>query len=93
MPVILIADIDDRGTYDAVASRLDLAGDRPAGLILHAASETAGGVRIVDVWESAEQAETFERGRLFPAFEAAGVMDKAGPETRPVAHEPFDFIA
>jgi hypothetical protein len=92
MPVILMSEIDDRAIYDAVASRLDLISDRPDGLILHAASETASGVRIVDVWESIEKADAFERGRLFPTFEAAGVIDKLGPDARPVVHEPFDYV-
>jgi hypothetical protein len=77
-----------------VTNRVDLASDRPAGLILHAASETeTGQVQIVDVWESAEHAGAFARARLFPAFEAAGVMHEIQSRPQPVPYEPFDYLA
>jgi hypothetical protein len=93
MPVVQVSRADSRAMYEGVSNRLGLAEDRPAGLILHAASETASGeVEIVDVWESAEQAGAFERERLFPAFEAVGVMDQLASRPQPVAYEPFDYV-
>jgi heme-degrading monooxygenase HmoA len=75
-----------------VSSRVDVAGDRPAGLVLHTAGEAAdGSTRIVTVWESAEHAEAFQRDRLFPAFEATGAGGVAPAE--PERFEPFDYVA
>jgi hypothetical protein len=94
MPVVQVSRADNRAQYESVAGQLDMAGNRPAGLILHAASETpAGDVEIVDVWESAEAAKAFETGRLFPIFEAVGLMDDLSSRDQPVAYEPFDYVA
>ncbi len=93
MPVVQVSRADSRTMYESVSNRLGLAEDRPAGLVLHAASETASGaVEIVDVWESAEHAGAFQRERLFPTFEAVGVMDQLASRPQPVAHEPFDYL-
>jgi hypothetical protein len=94
MPIVQVSQANSREQYEAVSNVLDLSSNRPAGLILHSASETAsGGVEIVDVWESAEQAGAFERERLFPAFAATGVMDEISARPRPIAYEPFDYVA
>jgi heme-degrading monooxygenase HmoA len=94
MPVVQVSQAGSRGEYESVSSQLDLQGDRPPGLILHSASETASGeVEIVDVWESAEAARAFEQERLLPIFEAAGLMDAIGSRPQPVAYEPFDYLA
>ncbi len=94
MPIVQVSHADSRAEYDAVAQLLDLSGNRPAGLILHSASETPSGtVEIVDVWASAEHAAAFEREHLFPAFEATGVRAQIGARPRPVAYEPFDYVA
>jgi hypothetical protein len=94
MPIVQVSHADSRAEYEAVTKLLDLSANRPAGLILHSASETqSGAVEIVDVWESAEQAAAFQREHLFPAFEASGVMARIGARTQPVAYEPFDYVA
>jgi hypothetical protein len=93
MPIVLTSQADSRAEYESVAAILDLHGNRPAGLILHAASETEnGGVALVDVWESAEHLEAFEKERLFPAFKATRTMDSIGDQPRPVTRETFDYV-
>lgn len=93
MPIVQVSHADSRAQYEAVTERLDLSANRPAGLILHSAGETPSGtVEIVDVWASAEQAAAFERERLFPAFEASGVMAQVGVRPQPVSYEPFDYV-
>lgn len=94
MPIVQVSHADSRAQYEAVSELLDLSANRPAGLILHSASETPSGtIEIVDVWASAEHAAAFEREHLFPAFEATGVMAQIGARPRPVAYEPFDYVA
>ena len=51
----------------------------PDGLILHSAAPTDGGFQIIDVWDSKEAYERFERETLFPAFERIGVSMKSPP--------------
>ena len=57
----------------------------PDGLILHTAAKTDGGMLIIDVWDSKEANERFERETLLPALHGAGVTAEAVP-----AHKEFD---
>jgi hypothetical protein len=94
MPVVQVSRAESRDVYEAVASRIDMAGNRPPGLILHSASETASGeVEIVDVWETAEDAGHFASDRLFPIFQAVGMTEHIQSSPQPVAYEPFDYVS
>jgi hypothetical protein len=58
--------------YDKVRAQLGL--EEPAGGIFHLAGPTPnGGWRVLEVWESKEDAVRFREERLLPAFDAAGV--------------------
>ena len=62
-------------TYDAVRAHLGL--EKPAGGIFHVAGPSPkGGWRVIEVWESEEEAERFFRDRFVPALRALGL---AGP--------------
>ena len=64
--------------YDRVREQLGL--ERPAGGIFHVAGPSPnGGWRVIEVWESEEDAKRFVKERLLPAFEAVG----AAPPPRP----------
>jgi len=69
---------------------------KPEGLIVHTASEIDGGIRIVDVWESAEAYANFGEKRLQPAFETvakANGLDLAQmPAMEPMVKEAFDIV-
>lgn len=74
----------DRSTtnYDAIGERMRLAEDPAEGLILHAAGFSGGKFRMIEVWESPELQQRFERERLMPAVLEV-VDDGAAP---PVTH-------
>jgi hypothetical protein len=58
--------------YDRVRELLGL--ERPAGGIFHVAGPSPnGGWRVIEVWESQEDANRFFQERLRPAFEAVGI--------------------
>jgi hypothetical protein len=58
--------------YDAVAAKLGVQDDPPAGLVVHTAvALDGGGMRICDVWESAEAYQRFREERLMPAVRSA----------------------
>jgi hypothetical protein len=58
--------------YEKVRAQLGL--ENPAGGIFHAAGPSPnGGWRVMEVWESQEEAMRFRNERLLPAFDAAGV--------------------
>ena len=69
--------------YDAVREKLGL--ERPAGGIFHVAGPSPdGGWRVVEVWESEEDAKRFVKERLLPAFEAVGSAPPPPPQFWPV---------
>jgi hypothetical protein len=60
-----------RDIYDSVRERLGL--EKPAGGILHIAGPSpSGGWRVIEVWESEQDAKRFVQERLLPAFQAVG---------------------
>ena len=70
--------------YDKVLQHLALDG-KPAGGILHVAGPSPnGGWRVVEVWESKEDAQRFVAEQLNPALEAAGSPGRVEPEFWPV---------
>ncbi len=86
MSVAMMVDNPDgsRETYDKVIEHLGL-GEKPAGGIFHVAGPSPnGGWRVVEVWESEEDAQRFVRERLGPALEAAGVSRPPNPQIWPV---------
>jgi hypothetical protein len=80
MPVVMMVD-NPNGTaelYEKV--RAELAPQRPAGGILHVAGASpTGGFRVIELWETREEAERFLRESLQPTLKAAGA---AGPPPR-----------
>jgi len=73
----VVQDIAD-GTleqYDEINGKMgyEPLGTAPPGCLFHWATATAGGLRVVDVWESKEQFEKFAAEQIGPAAQAAGV--------------------
>jgi hypothetical protein len=66
-------------TYDAVNEQSGMASDPPAGLIIHTCGEMEGGLRIFDVWETQEDLDRFESGRLVPAMNEVSAQSGASP--------------
>jgi hypothetical protein len=59
--------------------RLDSAvGPNPEGLLVHIAVKSGDGMKIIDVWESKEAFERFERDVIMPATEQAGTAAAEG---------------
>jgi quinol monooxygenase YgiN len=59
---------------DQVTREMSADTDPPAGLIVHTHFEEDGRIRVVDVWDSQEQFDSFQESRLMPAMQkvAAG---------------------
>jgi len=87
MPIAVLIDNPEgsQETYDKVRTQLGLEEQPPAGGILHVAGPSPdGGWRIVEVWESQEDADRFVAERLAPALEAVGVTGRGQPQVWPV---------
>jgi hypothetical protein len=69
--------------YEKAREHLGL--DRPAGGILHLAGPRPdGGWRVIEVFESEEEAKRFLKERLGPAFQAVGASPPPPPQFWPV---------
>jgi hypothetical protein len=69
-----------REAYDRLDGEIT---EDPEGLIIHTASERGGSMRVIDVWESKEAYERFQRDVLMPA--AARVMgDMSNAQSPPL---------
>ncbi len=80
MAIALIVDNPEgsQEVYDKVRGQLGL--DAPAGGIFHLAGPSPnGGWRVLEVWESEDDARRFREERLLPAFDAAGVPRPSSP--------------
>jgi hypothetical protein len=97
MTVLVTADLPvSRADVEAVGKDMgDVYENPPDGLIVHIATETADGVHIVDVWQSAEHQQRFMAERLGASI--AKVMQERGipmdgPPPPFVTTEAFDLI-
>ena len=82
MPVAMLVDNPEgsQEIYDKVREQLGLQ-EKPAGGIFHAAGPSPnGGWRVIEVWESQEDADRFLKERLGPALEAVGVARSVQPQ-------------
>jgi hypothetical protein len=69
--------------YEQLRERIGL--DKPAGGIVHVAGPSPnGGWRVIEIWESEEDAKRFLAERLGPAAEAVGTPPPPPPELWPV---------
>jgi hypothetical protein len=65
--------------YEKVREQLGV--EAPAGGILHLAGPSPnGGWRVIEVWESEEDANRFFNERLQPALKAAGALSGGPPQ-------------
>ena len=75
--------------YERVRELVGL--ERPAGGIFHVAGPSPnGGWRVIEVWESQEDADRFVQEHLMPAFEAIGAP---GPPPKPEFWPAHDYMA
>ena len=69
--------------YDTVRAKIGL--DQPAGGIVHVAGPSPkGGWRVIELFESEEEARRFLMERLGPAFKSVGATVPPEPEFWPV---------
>ena len=74
--------------YEAARKHVNWEGDVPPGGMFHVVAITDDGVRVTDVWESAEQFDAFVRDRLMPGVQALGIPGEPQVEIFP-AHVVF----
>jgi hypothetical protein len=72
-----------RESYEKISAKMGTDENPPGGLIVHTAGDVGGAWQIVDVWESVDAKERFERDRLMPAITSivgAANMEQGQPD-------------
>ncbi|MFP5245675.1 MAG: hypothetical protein ACLGH0_03190 [Thermoanaerobaculia bacterium] len=62
-----------REEYEEVRRDVNWEGDVPEGAKFHVAWFGEDGLRVLDLWESEENFQTFVRDRLMPGVQKAGI--------------------
>jgi hypothetical protein len=75
--------------YDRAREAVDWEGDVPAGAIFHV-SWFEDGLRVIDVWESAEDFNRFANDRLMPKLQELGIGSTQPDVQFHEAHAYFD---
>jgi hypothetical protein len=75
--------------YDEVKRITNFENDTPAGGIFHVAALDGDVLRVVDVWESAEQFQAFVDSRLMPCVQQLGITAQPTISILP-AHNVFN---
>lgn len=70
--------------YDAVRKAVNWENDKPEGGLFHVAALDAQGLRVVDMWETAEQFNRFVERRLMAGVKAVGITTQPKVEILPV---------
>jgi hypothetical protein len=85
MAVAMVVD-NPHGSQELYERLRDVIGiDRPAGGVCHLAGpRPEGGWRVIEVWESEEDARSFVKERLLPAVEAVGAQPPPAPQFWPI---------
>jgi hypothetical protein len=92
MAVVVVNQMDgaDQGVYDDVNPKVMPDGQLPDGCQAHIAGPTAGGWRVITVWDSEEKFNEFRDGKLLPAIKEAGHADRIAPNIE--ANEVYNLI-
>ena len=70
--------------YDEARRRVDWEGDRPVGGNFHVSSFDGEGLRVTDIWDSAEDFQRFVVERLNPVVQELGLPGEPHVEITPV---------
>jgi hypothetical protein len=91
MPVVMYMEWDGftPQQYDEVRANVSWEQDAPQGVILHVPWFADGGVRVLDLWDSAEDFQSFVDARLMPAVQAAGVTGEPRIQINPLYSRAF----
>ncbi len=85
MPVVMIMNWKDvtRDQYEAARKQVNWEGNVPKGGMFHVAAFDSGGLRVTDVWETADAFNDFVKNRLMPAVKQIGVQGEPQVEIYP----------
>ena len=77
--------------YDAARDEVKWEVDAPDGAIFHVSWFEDDAIRVIDVWETAEQFQAFAERRLTPGTNKVGIEGQPEVTIQP-AHRYFDAV-
>ena len=97
MVVLLEQDFEGISREDSEALTNDMSAreNPPAGLIAHVVTETANGVHVVDIWESAADLQRFNQEQLMPSMKKVSQergIQLPDPFPEPKITEAYDLV-
>ena len=97
MVVLLEADFEgiSREDSEALTNDMDARENPPAGLIAHVVTETANGIHVVDIWESAADVQRFNQEQLMPSMKKVSQergIQLPDPFPEPKITEAYDLV-
>jgi hypothetical protein len=72
-----------RQQYEAVMKELDLDRNPPEGGLFHTAAVATDGLRVVDLWDTADKFQKFSDARIMPAVKKVGITTQPKIEILP----------
>jgi hypothetical protein len=70
--------------YEQAREVINWEGDVPDGAVLHVAGFDSDGLRVTDVWESAEDFNRFAEERIMPGVQQIGIQGQPEVEFLPL---------
>jgi hypothetical protein len=70
--------------YELIRKTINWEGNTPKGAVFHVAAFDNKGIRVTDIWESADEFNNFVQTRLMPGTAAAGIKGEPQVEILPV---------
>jgi len=70
--------------YEAARKLVNWEGNTPEGAMFHVAALTDTGLRVTDLWQSAEAFQSFTEQRLMPGVQQLGIPGQPRVEIYPV---------
>jgi len=70
--------------YEKVRKQVNWEGNKPEGAVFHVASFGNNALHVTDIWESANDFNSFVETRLMPGVSQAGIKGEPQVETFPI---------
>ena len=70
--------------YEKLRKIVNWEGDTPKGAVFHVAAFDASGIRVTDVWDSADDFNNFVQNRLMPGTNEVGIGGAPQVEVLPM---------
>ena len=70
--------------YEQLRKIVNWEGNKPKGAVFHVAAFGSNAIRVTDIWESADDFNSFVQNRLMPGVAQAGIAGQPQVEVYPL---------